>query len=167
MTAGTVILTARDVDTRLDTLACIDAVERGLCLHEAGAVVGPTSLGLRTPDGTFHVKAAGLTTGGRSYIAAKANMNLPGNPVRNGRPTIQGVLVLLDAGDGLPLAIMDSIVITSVRTGAVAAVAAKYLALPDADPVTISRTRHRRDRHVESRGPGCTKPDCRYLHDVA
>lgn len=51
-------------------------------------------------------------------------MNLPGNPSRHGKPTIQGALILLDGDDGRPLAIMDSIALTSLRTAAVAALAA-------------------------------------------
>jgi ornithine cyclodeaminase/alanine dehydrogenase-like protein (mu-crystallin family) len=46
-------------------------------------------------------------------------------------PNIQGVLVLCDASNGFPLAVMDSIEITILRTGAATAVAAKYLARPD------------------------------------
>jgi len=137
MTAPTLVLTARDVAALLDPPACIAALERGLAAHESGHSLGPTSLGLTLPGGSFHVKAAALDTDGRSWIAAKANANLPGNRERSGRPTIQGALILLDAATGQPLAIMDSIVITSVRTGAVTAVAARRLAVAEACAVTI------------------------------
>ena len=137
MTDGTLVLTARDVANLLDLRACIDGVEAALREHEAGHSLGPTSLELMLPNGSFHVKAAGLSWGGRSFIAAKANVNLPGNPARHGRPTIQGVLILADAEDGRPVAVMDSTVITTVRTGATTAVAARHLALPDADTITI------------------------------
>jgi ornithine cyclodeaminase/alanine dehydrogenase-like protein (mu-crystallin family) len=70
-------------------------------------------------------------------VAVKANVNLPGNPTRRQRPTIQGALILLDGDDGRPLAIMDSIVLTSIRTAAVAALAATHLALPRAETITI------------------------------
>jgi ornithine cyclodeaminase/alanine dehydrogenase-like protein (mu-crystallin family) len=43
-------------------------------------------------------------------------------------PTIQGAVLLFDAGNGKPLAVMDSIAITALRTAAASAVAAKYLA---------------------------------------
>lgn len=137
MNGDTLVLTAQDVASSLDLRACVDAIERALRRHDAGRSLGPTSLGLTRRDGSFHVKAAGLTVDGRSFIAAKANMNLPGNPAARGLPTIQGALTLFDADTGAPLALMDSIVITSVRTGAATAVAARHLAVADASVVTI------------------------------
>jgi ornithine cyclodeaminase/alanine dehydrogenase-like protein (mu-crystallin family) len=47
------------------------------------------------------------------------------------------VIYLADAANGLPLALMDSIYITKNRTAAATAVAAKYLARPDSQVVTI------------------------------
>jgi ornithine cyclodeaminase/alanine dehydrogenase-like protein (mu-crystallin family) len=47
------------------------------------------------------------------------------------------VVVLFDAESGVPLACMDSIAITAVRTAAASAVAAKHLALPDAASMTL------------------------------
>src|SRR5207253_1553298 len=63
--------------------------------------------------------------------------NFPENPERNGLPTIQGVIVLCDASNGSPLAVMDSIEITILRTGAATAVAAKYLARANSSVITI------------------------------
>ena len=137
MTPGTLVLTAGDVRALLPVGECIEPVERALRLHDAGLSLAPASLGLTPAQGSFHVKAAGLVLDGRTCIAVKANMNLPGNPDRHGLPTIQGVLVLLDGDDGRPLAVMDSAVITAVRTAAVAAVAARHLARPDAGTVAI------------------------------
>jgi len=64
----------------------------------------------------------------RPYFAAKVNANFPHNGARHGLPTIQGALILSDAADGQPLAVMDSMAITALRTAAATAVAAKYLA---------------------------------------
>jgi alanine dehydrogenase len=74
------------------------------------------------------VKAAGLRLPGRAYFAAKTNANFPGNRERFGLPTIQGIVLLFDAEDGVPLAVLDSIQITILRTGAATAVAATRLA---------------------------------------
>jgi ornithine cyclodeaminase/alanine dehydrogenase-like protein (mu-crystallin family) len=87
-------------------------------------------------EGGFHIKAGSLQLG-RSYFAAKVNGNFPNNGVRFGLPTIQGVIVLCDYGNGTPLAVMDSREITSLRTGAATAVAARYLARRDSEVVTI------------------------------
>src|SRR6185369_12436909 len=68
---------------------------------------------------------------------AKTNANFPQNAKRFGLPLIQGVIVLCDAENGYPLALMDSMEITIIRTGAATGVAAKYLARADASIATI------------------------------
>src|SRR6476660_5334352 len=133
----TLILGGRGVEKMLNLGVCIDAVEDAFRRHAANASVPPASLGAAGRDGTFHVKTAGLEIDGRLYFAAKTNANFPQNPVRAALPTIQGVLVLFDGDLGIPLAVMDSIVVTSRRTAAATAVAARYLALPDAHTLTI------------------------------
>jgi ornithine cyclodeaminase/alanine dehydrogenase-like protein (mu-crystallin family) len=59
-----------------------------------------------------------------------------GNPAR-GLPRIQGAVVLCDAETGSLLAMMDSASITTLRTAAATAVAAKHLARPDSRVATI------------------------------
>jgi alanine dehydrogenase len=94
-------------------------------------------MGVPASDGGFHVKAAGLKLPGRAYFAAKTNANFPGNRERFGLPTIQGIVLLFDAKSGVPLAVLDSIEITILRTGAATAAAAKELARSDSAIVTI------------------------------
>src|SRR5258708_33471993 len=84
---------------------------------------------MHTEGGGFHVKA-GLLELDRSYFAAKVNGNFPENSSRFGLPTIQGVIVLCDGGNGTPLAVMDSRDITSLRPAAGTAVAGEILARP-------------------------------------
>ena len=74
--------------------------------------VGPGVLGVHAGRGGFHIKAAGLV-GPRSYFAAKTNANFPDNPQRFGLPTIRGTVVLCDATNGEPLAMMDSSSVTA------------------------------------------------------
>jgi ornithine cyclodeaminase/alanine dehydrogenase-like protein (mu-crystallin family) len=50
---------------------------------------------------------------------------------------VQGVISLHDAVDGRLLALMDSMEVTTIRTAAASAVAAKYLARPDSRTATI------------------------------
>src|SRR5215475_228326 len=132
----TLILSRTDVLDLLSLLECIDAVERAFRLHAEGRTLGPGVLSVHAPGGGFHIKAAGLV-GERSYFAAKTNGNFADNPRRWGLPTIQGTIVLADAAHGSPLAIMDSGSVTALRTGATTALAAKYLARPDASTATI------------------------------
>ncbi len=133
---GTLVLTGRDVEQLLDMDACIAAVEAAFRLHAEGSSLAPGVLSVPAPEGGFHVKAAGLKLG-RLYFAAKTNANFPSNPARHGLPAIQGVIVLCDADDGRALAVMDSMQVTAWRTAAATAVAAKWLARPDAATVTV------------------------------
>lgn len=135
MTA-TLVLTGRDVRALLDLDECISSVEAAFRDHAEGRSFPSGVLGIHAGAGGFHIKAAGLARG-RPYFAAKLNANFPDNPKRFGLPTIQGVVALCDAENGSLLALLDSIEITIQRTGAATAVAAKYLARPDARVVAI------------------------------
>jgi alanine dehydrogenase len=130
------ILSRRDVVDLLTLPDCIEAVEDAFRLHAEQRTFGPGVLGLPTEDGGFHIKAAGLRAE-RSYFAAKTNGNFPNNGRRFALPTIQGTVVLADATNGTPLAVMDSASITTLRTGAATAVAAKFLARADARTATV------------------------------
>jgi len=130
------VLSAHDVAALLTIEECITAVERAFRLYGEGNALAPAVLSLHVPGGGFHVKA-GVLDSSRTYFAAKVNGNFPGNPVHFGLPTIQGVIALYDAEKGSPLAVMDSREVTSIRTAAASAVAAKYLARPDSSTLTI------------------------------
>jgi alanine dehydrogenase len=130
------ILTGGDVQALLGWEECIAAVEDAFRLHAEGCSLPPGVLGVRAPGGGFHIKAAGLELG-RLYFAVKTNANFPENPRRHALPAIQGVIVLCDATDGRPLAVMDSIEVTILRTAAATAVAAKHLARADSRTATI------------------------------
>lgn len=134
--AGTLLLTGREVSTLLTIKECMNAVEHAFKLHGERRTLPPGILGVHAADGGFHIKA-GLLALNRSYFAAKINANFPGNPKRNGLPTIQGVVLLCDGENGYPLALMDSIEITTQRTGAATGVAAKYLARTDSKTLTV------------------------------
>lgn len=135
LVAGTLLLTRKDVSELLTLKDCVQVVEQAFRLQGEGRAPAPGVLGVHAQDGGFHIKA-GILPLSRNYFAAKANANFPGNPAR-GLPTIQGVILLFDADNGQVLAAMDSMEITTLRTGAATAVAAKYLARKDSRVVTI------------------------------
>ena len=124
---ATLLLTRSDVSRVLALRECIAAVEDGFRLEGEGAIQRPSILGVHGPHGGLHVKAGFLGLD-RPCFVAKANANFPHNMRRHGLPTIQGVVIVIDADNGYPIAIMDSIEITIQRTGAATAVAAKHLA---------------------------------------
>jgi ornithine cyclodeaminase/alanine dehydrogenase len=56
---------------------------------------------------------------------------------KRGLPYITGLLILNDVETGLPLAVMDCVWITGMRTGAATALSARYLARPESSTVGI------------------------------
>jgi alanine dehydrogenase len=135
----TLVLSRGDVRRLLSVEDCIDAVEQAFLSHAHTRTVAPGVLGTHVEGGGFHVKTAGLLASRDqpSVYVTKINANFPGNPERRGLPTIQGVVALFDAEDVRLLALLDSMEITSLRTAAATAVAAKHLARDDAETVTI------------------------------
>jgi ornithine cyclodeaminase/alanine dehydrogenase-like protein (mu-crystallin family) len=125
--AGRILaISGPDVDALLSPAACVAAVEAAFRAH-AGPNAPPTGiLGVSAGEGGFHLKAAAAA--GWRYFVAKVNANFPQNAGRHGLPTIQGLALLFDGRRGTPLAVLDSVRLTALRTAAASAVAAKYLA---------------------------------------
>ena len=94
------------------------------------------SVGFTVEGGSIHVKS-GLLPGSHLAFASKVNVNLPENAKLRDLPTIQGIVVVSDAKNGRPLAVMDSIALTGIRTGATAALAAQYGARGDSTRAAI------------------------------
>jgi ornithine cyclodeaminase/alanine dehydrogenase len=132
----TLLFKRAEVGALLSLDECITAVEQAFSLYAEGQTLLPGVLSVHAHDGGFHIKAAGLKLA-RKYFAAKVNGNFFRNTERYGMPNIQGIIILCDGENGYPLALMDSIEITILRTGAATAVAAKYLARDDAKVATI------------------------------
>jgi alanine dehydrogenase len=126
------ILTRSDLASLLTPEDCLASVEQAFRAYGEGTMAPPKSVGLHAAAGTFHIKAAMA-----DVFAMKINANFPGNPRQHRLPTIQGVIVVMDLERGTPLAILDSGLITTLRTAAATAVAAKALARANAGTVTV------------------------------
>ena len=135
-TEKTLLLRRSEVERLLGLEDCITAVENVFRLQGEGKIPAPGILGVKTTRGGLHVKTGFLPADG-GYIVAKLNTNFPENSAVFGLPTIQGVIVVFNANDGTPLAVLDSMEITIKRTAAASAVAAKFLARCDSRVATI------------------------------
>ena len=130
-------LDRQDVRALLPIADCMAAVERAFAAHATGKLpAAPGVLGVHLADGGFHVKTATIGSD-PGYYAAKINANFPANPDRHGWPTIQGLIGLFDSATGRPLALLDSVEITILRTAAASAIAARHLARADAAILAI------------------------------
>lgn len=130
------LLDRRSVSDLITLDQCVPTMEAAFAAHARGASLEPGLLHVSAKEGEFHIKAGGLT-GSRTYFCTKINGGFFGNPRSYGLPSIIGVLVLCDGETGKPLSIMESGLITRLRTGAATAVAAKYLARESSRTVTV------------------------------
>jgi alanine dehydrogenase len=134
--APVLILRRSEVAALMSPAAYLAAAEAAFRGYANGDASVPVPMHIPVQNGGFHVKGA-LLVSDRAYVAVKLNGNFPGNPQRNGLPTIQGVVLLCDATDGSLLAMIDSIEITLGRTAAASALAARYLAREDAGSIAV------------------------------
>jgi ornithine cyclodeaminase len=81
------------------------------------------------------------------YAGVKVASVAPDNPAV-GRPRIQGSYLLLDGATLTPLAVLDGIALTAIRTAAVSAVAADLLAEPDAATLLVFGSGPQAHSHV-------------------
>src|SRR3954452_11296375 len=120
-----VLLSGHDLRRLLNPKLVIEALrETYAALAEHRGDQG-RSIAFMIDGGSIHVKS-GLLPGSHLAFASKVNVNLPDNRKLRQLPTIQGVVVISDARDGRPLAVMESITLTGIRTAATAALAAGY-----------------------------------------
>jgi alanine dehydrogenase len=107
----------------------LDAVEAGLSAQGRGETVIEPRVHL-IPNPEFHGHFNIL----RGYIGGQINyagVKIVGDYVDNykhGLPSEIGMLALFDPATGIPRALMDASTLTDMRTGAVTAIGAKYLA---------------------------------------
>jgi ornithine cyclodeaminase/alanine dehydrogenase-like protein (mu-crystallin family) len=131
-------LAAADVAERLSAAAAIDALQAALLSGldpEADPPRGALAVGcgelLVMPSATAHHAVVKLVTVG-------------------GEPRIQGVCVVFDAATLAPVALVDGIALTNVRTPAVSALAVRALAVPDARRLLVFGRGPQARGHVEA-----------------
>ncbi len=128
------ILSASDLRKALPMAEAIEAAEAAYSVYSRGESTTPLRTPVSAERGTTlvmpgHVGAYGVT-------GIKVVSVYPENPGRQ-LPAVLGAMLLVDAEDGRPLALMDAGELTALRTGASAAAAAKHLARADSATVAI------------------------------
>lgn len=126
MKRETLILTQRDVARLIEMKTAIRVVREAFQAMARGETLMPPKLYLPLPrHSDFRAMPA--------YLAHPPSCGVkwvnvhPANP-RLGLPTVMAVIVLNDPATGVPLAVMDGLLVTKLRTAAAAAVAAQALA---------------------------------------
>jgi len=125
----------------LDMKMAMEAIERAFKLLNRKEVVIPSKIVMVLPPSE---RERGRMNGLAAYIGGDWQVagikwipGFPKNPFERNLPRANALIILNDTRTGMPLAIMDGTLLSAMRTGAVAGVGAKYLALKDSETVGL------------------------------
>jgi ornithine cyclodeaminase len=124
------VLSADDIRTALPMADAIEVMKDAFAAFSGGRAVVPLRPVIPVPpaEGMMLVKPAYLEGGG---LGAKLVSVFPRN-ARSGKPTIHGLVILLNPQTGEPTALCDGAFLTAWRTGAASGAATDALAIPEA-----------------------------------
>ena len=127
------VIPGEAVFAAVDAATAVERTRLAFERHARGEWVMPAKVYLDSPPaGDFRAMPAR----GDGLALLKWVTSFPGNSER-GLPVVRGVVMLSDAATGEELAVIECASITSLRTGAAAAVSAQVLAREDAETVGI------------------------------
>ena len=133
------MLSQKDVEELLTMEDAIKAMEEVFAASSNGLAesVGVIQIDASKFGGGWAAKPGYLLDKG--YVGVKLGCYYPGNG-KSDLPTHLASILLSDAHNGMPLAVLDGLYITTMRTGASGGVAAKYLARKDSRVVGVLGT---------------------------
>jgi alanine dehydrogenase len=111
----------------------LDAVREAFVAYARGEWTMPPKVYVPAyPAGDFRAMPAL----GAGHALLKWVTSFPGNPAQ-GLPTVTGLVLLSDASNGMPKAVLDAGAVTALRTGAAAVLAAETLGRADAETAAV------------------------------
>jgi ornithine cyclodeaminase len=125
----------------------IDVMESAVVAFSAGRVKQCVRTVIEQPGGFYGTMPAYMES--PAAMGAKL-VTVYHDNARKGLPSHLATIILLDPATGALLATMDGRFITEARTAAVSAVAARYLALPDAHKLAIIGSGVQARSHLEA-----------------
>ena len=135
----TLLLNGDDVDENARMDRVIVAVEGAFAAYERGDAQMPPKSYIDLPEynGDFRSMPAYMDAGDWDAAGIKWVNVHTDNPADHDLPTVMGTMIYSDPETAFPLAVLDGTTLTMKRTGAAAAVATDYLAVPDATSLGI------------------------------
>ncbi len=127
------VFTARDVEAAVSPDRAVDVVRDAFVAYARGEWTMPSKVYVPAyPAGDFRAMPA---LGG-GFALLKWVTSFPGNP-ELGLPTVTGLVLVSDASNGMPVAVLDAGAVTALRTGAAAVLAAEVLGRGDAATASV------------------------------
>jgi ornithine cyclodeaminase/alanine dehydrogenase-like protein (mu-crystallin family) len=127
------VFTARDVEAAVSPDRAVDVVRDAFVAYARGEWTMPSKVYVPAyPAGDFRAMPA---LGG-GFALLKWVTSFPGNPAL-GLPTVTGLVLVSDASNGMPVAVLDAGAVTALRTGAAAVLAAEVLGRGDAATASV------------------------------
>jgi alanine dehydrogenase len=127
------VFAARDVTAAVSPERAVDVVRDAFVAYARGEWSMPSKVYVPAyPAGDFRAMPA---LGG-GFALLKWVTSFPGNP-EQGLPTVTGLVLLSDASNGMPVAVLDAGAVTALRTGAAAVLAAETLGREDAERAAV------------------------------
>lgn len=128
------ILSREEIAKSITMEEAIRAVEAAFKAYASGHTLTPSRISMTTWDQGGHLlyMPSLVDVEGRSAaLSIKVYAEFDQNPKR-GLPRAYACCLLIDPTNGQPLALLEGMYVTGIRTGATSAIAAKYLARKDA-----------------------------------
>jgi ornithine cyclodeaminase/alanine dehydrogenase-like protein (mu-crystallin family) len=127
------VFAARDVAAAVSPERAVEVVRDAFVAYARGEWSMPSKVYVHAyPAGDFRAMPAL----GARYALLKWVTSFPGNPAL-GLPTVTGLVLLSDASNGMPVAVLDAGAVTALRTGAAAVLAAEVLGREDAEAAAV------------------------------
>lgn len=123
------ILTAADIRATITMREVIDAMSEAFIALSTGKAQAPLRNVLQAEGGVALFMPSYLE--GSAYGVVKMVSVYGENPQRFGLPTILASVLVYDAANGKPVALLDGTFLTALRTGAASGLATELLSRPD------------------------------------
>ena len=143
------ILTHSQVRELLPMRDCMDVVSEALAGLARGEGVQPLRSGFLLPDRRGVLAWMPGSLGAGEVFGVKV-LSVVEDPGALGVDSHQGGVLIFDAADGAPLALLEAGAVTAVRTAAVSAVAADLLARADSSTLAILGAGTQARSHLEA-----------------
>jgi alanine dehydrogenase len=127
------VFAAHDVEAAVSPERAVDVVRDAFVAYARGEWSMPSKVYVPAyPAGDFRAMPA---LGG-GFALLKWVTSFPGNP-ELGLPTVTGLVIVSDASNGMPVAVLDAGAVTALRTGGAAVLAAQTLGREDAETAAV------------------------------